>query len=339
MKFSALLCGLGEKMAWKKIVVLWFACSMFLCGCSMSDDNTHKETGSVGADNNVMEGMEHLYAENVDGYYFDIYSDISKEKERNGIINIGGIEDTLYLKVENAGKKREIAIQIFIDYVQTPIRINGNEYDTYYINADEKYSEEIPFKIGGDINGNENHKIMAAMTVSSDLNTVNIEAARAFDGYSIAYDEILVVGEGMELHADKKKEYMEEPRKRYKDVWEGVLVNNDITSFKRAFPPKEIVCKAGEDIELQYHAGGFAECNEILMVLALDMKQILVNQKNYIHIKAENGEIANGTVVIEAPQKPGLYDLTGWVVKDPFSEKNMPLFPLRAVPRFTIRVE
>lgn len=92
-------------------------------------------------------------------------------------------------------------------------------------------------------------------------------------------------------------------------------------------------------MELAYHLGGFEDCGEVLMLICLDMKQIPVNQKNYIHVKTGKDEIAKGIFKIEVPDTPGLYDLTGWVVKDPFSDGNTPLVPLKAVPRFTLRVE
>ena len=323
---------------WKKII-LYIICLMLFCACSTSKDNSSTKVMEAEYEGIIMPGMEHLYAENEEGYYFDTYSDLSRDKERNGVINVSDIGDTLYFKVESAGRKREIAVQVFIDYAQTPIRVNGNEYDTYYINADEAYSQEIPFQIAEDISDGVNHKIMAAMTVSSDMNAVNTETERVTDKYSIAYDEILVVGEGKELYRPGGKEPIEESIERYQDFWEGALVNDDLTTFKRKLPPKEIVCKAGENIELAYHLGGFEDCGEVLLLVCLDMKQVHVNQKNYIHVQGEKDEIAKGTFKIEVPDTPGLCDLTGWVVKNPFSDRSTPLIPLKAVPRFTLRVE
>ena len=47
-----------------------------------------------------IDGMKHLYSFNTYGYYFDIYSNVSKEKERNGTIEVKENDD-LYFMIEN----------------------------------------------------------------------------------------------------------------------------------------------------------------------------------------------------------------------------------------------
>ena len=42
--------------------------------------------------------------------------------------------------------------------------------------------------------------------------------------------------------------------------------------------------------------------------------------------------------MITAPEQPGLYDLTGWIIEDPFKNEQKEDFPLAAAPRFTIHV-
>ena len=117
--------------------------------------------------------MKHLYSFNTYGYYFDIYSNVSKEKERNGTIEVKENDD-LYFMIENAGQKRKFAIQIFIDYVQVPIKINGKEYYTFYVEADENFSKEYKFNFIEKIDYSIDHKMMAIMTASSDLHAKDI---------------------------------------------------------------------------------------------------------------------------------------------------------------------
>lgn len=116
--------------------ILWIASFLliFITGCRR-EENTN---GLV-----YMEGMEHLLAWNEYGYYFDVYSETTKDKVRDGIINMGKSSDDLYIMVESAGQERKIAIQIFIDYVQVPIIVDGKEYFTYMIDADDSFRKNL----------------------------------------------------------------------------------------------------------------------------------------------------------------------------------------------------
>lgn len=313
------------------IFVISFFLLILFGGCQLKEDTKKYD--------NKMEGMEHLYANNEYGYYFDIYSEISKNKERNGIINIENSSDNLYMKVENAGKKRKMAIQIFIDYVQVPILIDDQEYFTYIIDADDKFSEELCFKLSNEIDESINHKIMAIMTASADINEIHRDDKRTSNAYSIAYDMILELdsNDKQVLMTDKTYDY-EEARYIYRDMWEGLIINSDLEEFKRKLPQKSIEVKPNEEIELQYHVGGYSDCQEVLIILSLDMKQIEANAQKYLKCNVADGEIHNGILKINAPDEAGLYDLTGWVIKDPFSESAPQYFPLSAMPRFTINV-
>ena len=77
--------------------ILWIASFLliFITGCRR-EENTN---GLV-----YMEGMEHLLAWNEYGYYFDVYSETTKDKVRDGIINMGKSSDDLYIMVESAGQ-------------------------------------------------------------------------------------------------------------------------------------------------------------------------------------------------------------------------------------------
>lgn len=93
-----------------------------------------------------------------------------------------------------------------------------------------------------------------------------------------------------------------------------------------------------KEIELQYHVGGYEDCQEALILLSLDMQQIQMDHQDYLRYKVEKGEIVSDTFTIKAPSEPGAYDLTGWVIKDPFSAEAPEFVPLDAAYRFTVNV-
>lgn len=320
----------------KKRTVI-FAVSFFLLmligGC-----RSEETADIVEISGEKMEGMEHIYADNKYGYYFDIYSEQSKDSERNGIIEMESGLDNLYIMIENAGMERKMAVQIFIDYVQVPILIDGQEYITYMVDADERFSKEFCFQFRDRINESVNHKITVVMTAYADINEMNAGDEITFGSHSLAFDMILKFSDKNELFTDELYDY-EEARELYEDMYSGLIINTDLEEFKRKSPPRSLEVKPGEKIKLSYHAGGYDDCQEVLILLSLGMEQTQVNSQNFIKCKVSDGEIFNGILEITAPIEEGKYDLTGWLIKDPFSESAPAYVPLSDIPRFTIDVQ
>jgi len=55
--------------------------------------------------------------------------------------------------IENAGEDRQIAVQIFIDYIQVPMIIEGETYQTFFVDTDVYqmlFHSDLLYIIGGD---------------------------------------------------------------------------------------------------------------------------------------------------------------------------------------------
>lgn len=317
------------KISMKKtgIFVLGFMMMTLLSGCQ-SKGNTENNSGKT----------EQLSTSDEAGYYlFDICSELSKNRQRDGIIDMEKSSDNLYMRIENAGMERKMAVQIFIDYTQVPILMDGQENFTYMIDADDGFAKEFCFQLGSEIDESVNHKITAIMTVCADRHEADSDDEITSDSSSIAYDMILKFDDKNKLAADELYDY-EEARELYEDTYQGLLINDDLEEFKRKSPSKLLEAKPGEKIKLSYHAGGYDDCEEVLILLSLGMEQTQVNSQNFIKCKVDEGKIFNGILEITAPEKEGLYDMTGWVIKNPFSESAPEFVPLSDMPGFTIKV-
>ena len=53
--------------------------------------------------------------------------------------------------IENAGEDRQIAVQIFIDYIQVPMIIEGETYQTFFVDTDKSFFKRILFSNSGDV--------------------------------------------------------------------------------------------------------------------------------------------------------------------------------------------
>ena len=227
--------------------------------------------------------------------------------------------------IENAGEDRQIAVQIFIDYIQVPMIIEGETYQTFFVDTDKSFSKEFCFQIAETLDESVDHKIMAAMTVYSDKYVKDSELEYTTNGYSIALDAVLDIAGNTDQFIMNKLYNYENPRESYKDMWYGVLINTELQDFKRRVPNKEIIAQKNERKDFVYHVGGYDDCTEALVILCMGMEQVDVNQQKYMLFKLEKGKIQDGLVTITMPDEQGCYDLTGWIIKNPFSEEKVSL--------------
>ena len=121
-------------------------------------------------------------------------------------------------------------------------------------------------------------------------------------------------------------------------MWYGVLINTELQDFKRRVPNKEIIAQKNERKDFVYRVGGYDDCTEALVILCMGMEQVDVNQQKYMLFKLEKGKIQDGLVTITMPDEQGCYDLTGWIIKNPFSEEKTEINSVSDTWRFTINV-
>ena len=180
--------------------------------------------------------------------------------------------------------------------------------------------------------------LMAAMTVYSDKHVKDSELEYTTNGYSIALDAVLDIAGNTDQFIMNKLYNYENPRESYKDMWYGVLINTELQDFKRRVPDKEIIAQKNERKDFVYHVGGYDDCTEALVILCMGMEQVDVNQQKYMLFKLEKGKIQDGLVTITMPDEQGCYDLTGWIIKNPFSEEKTEINSVSDTWRFTINV-
>lgn len=130
----------------KKILCIFIIILTILAGCAKEEkSNIEVSDDEVGIE--TMEGMNYLVAGNDYGFYFDVYSKSGDKKNNDSKISVNNGNDNLYFMIENAGEDRQIAVQIFIDYIQVPMIIEGETYQTFFVDADKSFSKEFCFQI------------------------------------------------------------------------------------------------------------------------------------------------------------------------------------------------
>lgn len=312
-------------MNYRKQIALWLLlailCSAMFVGCSSAQDSF---------DHTQPDDNTYSY------YYFDVFTSASKDNWRNGVIELQDCNEDIYFQVENVGKKRQFAVQIFMDCRLTPIIIDGIEYETFIIDADEEMSNIYSFRLAEPLDTSMNHSMLAILIAGSDIYTNQVEFDLT-DQYSIALDHILLFGEDLPMaQADydyEKTELVTE----YQST--GLLLNTDIENHTRAVPEREIIVQQGEEVSLQYQVGGFEDCKEVAVIITVGLKQAKINSQDYILCKVNDGDLVRGVVNLNAPVKAGSYEIMGWVVEEPFDTDKSEYVPSRASIRFALTVQ
>lgn len=309
-----------RKMEYIYIVILTIlVCLISLTGCKKTN----------------YDDIQHLDSGNTHGYYFDLFTESTRNVPRDGIIGMENYNDELIFRVENASQPRQFAVQFFLNYEQVPVIIDSIVYETFIIDADAYLGNEYTFSLLDEIDTSYNHSLVVVLIAGADILTSETDF-RITDHYSIAYNSKLSFNENNHM---KKSQYQYEETEVVTEYQgQGLILNTDTVNFARLVPNKELNLMTGEKFSLHYQVGGYKDCEDVAIFITIGLKQANINNQDYIICKLKNGELVSGIIEIIAPDIEGEYEIMGWVVKDPFNDKHE-FFPLDSSYRFTLNVK
>ena len=215
--------------------------------------------------------------------------------------------------------------------------IDGKDHLTYEKKIGAGYSGATAFQFKNAVDKKTNHKLTVTMTASSDIHSDDMEDG-TLQPYSLSYDYSLILNPNFEMKEASVQNY-EKETVLSQDMWNGILFNFDLKKHRRSIPPATVTCKTGQNLTLQYFAGGYENCSEAVILFCIGMQQAEINHQKFIRVKTGNQNIVRGTVSLKAPEKSGKYEVTGWIIPDPYAKEQKELMPLDAAPRFTLVVE
>lgn len=304
-----------------------------LSACSKESNNLSMKIDT----SEIMDGMHTLYAGNTHGYSFGLDTKSSYTVDEDGIFELSSPSDTMYFSVESAGdSNRQLAIQIFIDYVQVPIIVNEVTYDTFFIDTTEKFSKEYAFQFATEIDTSKNHKILGILTAYSNILIANQDVV-ASGNDSICIDGILSFNPNNKLAEPLYS--ISEPLEFYEDMFSGVLLNTEKENIRK-IPHKLVSAKPAETLHLKYHIGNDGGKESSVLLINIANQQTKINGQDYYYSNTSPNKIAYGDITIQVPKAPGMYEVTAWSIPEPFSENissTNSIIPMAM--RFTLQVE
>lgn len=282
------------------------------------------------------ESPSHIDPGNTYGYYFDVFTSSLKELPRDGILRLNSYDDEMFFEIENSSSARQFAVIVFVDYKQVPIEVDGTEYDTFIEDAPAQLSKTYAFRLIDPIDEEQNHSLLVILVAGSDVLTSKVDYEMS-QNYSIALEHALIFGDNYAIAQTTYGYDQTGPVTEYQST--GLLLNTDIENNSRKIPERELSVGAGEEFALQYQVGGYEDSNEVVVIIAIGLRQTAINGQDYIVCKTEDGALVYGTANLTAPTEPGDYEVMGWVITSPFSGDVSDYLPLDATYRFTLHVE
>lgn len=183
---------------------------------------------------------------------------------------------------------------------------------------------------------NASHKLTVFLISGANTHAGNL-MDNLTNNYSIALDYLLLFENHTSVLESNCK--YENIKTLKSDPYQGLLFNLDYSKGKNnKLPPKEITVKSGEKIKVAYRIGGYEDTENYAFVVMIDWKAVRIDNQFYKLVKTEKGRIGYGEVYLQMPLNQGKYEVTGWVIPNPFDKNKLNLFPLDSSYRFTLNV-
>lgn len=269
-----------------------------------------------------------------DGVYFDIYTESTKEQVRDGIFENVTADTVFYASIQNSGQERYVKLACYLNYERISVEMLNDNYDSDQILLKDKDNITIPFKLKGEINPNENYKLLISLFLGTDLHESDTKYETTQHTLSYDYylknrnDSIINLG----LPQDSSTEFIDYD-------FPGFVLNTDYSSTSDGIelPPSEIQTAPGESFELAYRIGQIADAHQQLMIVTIDYQQVNMNGKSSLIIETKEGHTSFGKITLKAPEAKGKYEICALLVPDPESTNEFTF--LENAYRFTLMVE
>lgn len=258
----------------------------------------------------------------------------------NGVVYLNTISDNLNVQFANlTNTDSEYILKLFLDYKEIQFKLNGELVNSHTFQTRAGESYVFPINIDSVIELNNSHILTVAVLTAPQKH------AKASNLMSNSYGVVL----SYELAPESGNreivlsETVDEPLEYLKINYQGLMLNSDFERTENTivqFPSKDYAVTPGDKIELAYRAGNYDSAEDLLIIVLLDWQQQSINDADYIYIRNIPGYISFGTLEFTVPLKPGEYEVTAFVVDQPFNLKDSESFHTHDTAyRFTLTVQ
>ena len=258
----------------------------------------------------------------------------------NGVVYLNAISDNLNVQFANlTDKDSEYILKLFLDYKEIQFHMNGDLVNSYIFQAEAGDSYVFPVNIDSTIELSNSHILTVAVLTAPQKHAKAVDFMSNSYGVVLSYELAPKIGKREIIRSDT----FDEPLAYLELNYQGLMLNSDFEGADNTivqFPSKDYIAAPGDKIELAYRAGNYDNAEDILIVVLVDWQQQSINGADYIYIRNIPGYISYGTLEFTAPAEAGEYEVTAFVVDQPFELKDSDSFHTHDTAyRFTLTVQ
>lgn len=258
----------------------------------------------------------------------------------NGVVYLDSISDNLNVQFANLTENNsEFILKLFLDYKEISFYINNELTDAHIFQTEAGESYVLPVNLDSSIELSSSHFLTVAVLTAPQKHAKDSNLMSNSYGVVLSYELASKNGDRKIL----SNKNCGEPLKYLKLNYQGLMINSDFEQIDNAivqFPSNDYVAKPGESIELAYRAGNYENVEDLLIIVLVDWQQQTINNAEYIYTRNSPGYISYGTFEFTAPLEAGQYEVTAFVVDQPFNLKDSYSFHTHDTSyRFTLTVQ
>lgn len=319
----------AENMGRKKAAVLLAVLGILgLCACNQHSDNGQaqfaQEYKEYGGDMLVL-GLEN-----------------DTVPTENGVVYLDAIDDNLNIQFANlTDKNSEYILKLFLDYSEISYMLNGEYKSEYIFTANAGESLVIPVTLDPNIPFDTSHILTIAILTAPNKHAYTLDLMSNSYGMVLSYELANSNGE-RHISLDSDLECVI-PDEYLSLSYQGIMLNLDFDikdNVTVKFPPPKIIANPNEKITLAYRAGNYEVSEDAVVILLVDWTQQNINGTPFLYLENNPGYVGYGTLEFCAPTEAGEYEITAFIVADPYGLKGDKNFRMHDTSyRFTLIVE
>jgi hypothetical protein len=303
---------------------------VLLCGCNTKSMNTSLYTSDAepsithadfGFENKLQStgSIEDRLpmAKPGDGFGLGLF-DIQGNSYQNNVLHINGRVQFYLTLYHYVSKEMSYKLLQFIDFIQSPITIDGKTYeDGYDFNMPANGIADFPISLTIDRDGT--HEVLFIFVKSSKDKTLDDDGRLDFGDHLLFYRMFILINEA---NLDQQTVHFDTVPLQKNVKLNGILLNKDKNELSlwltdSSNPKTEIPC--------YLHVGSANEKNRVqcAIILLNEWKQVdIYDGKKVLLIELDPNQEAVIPTIISTPKEEGLYDITPIIIYSPYNVKD-----------------
>ena len=262
------------------------------------------------------------------------------EPTENGVVYLNAINDNLNVQFANlTDNNSEYILKLFLDYKEVQFSFDGQKVSEYIFTANAGESIVFPINLSSDIPFETSHILTIAILTAPSKHAYEIDLMSNSYGVVLSYE----LSNRAFMRSFPSGKTAEDPLEYLSLSYQGIILNEDFDAENDTmvkFPAQSMKASPNEPVKLAYRVGNYETADDVAVVLLVDWKQQEINNKPYLYILNKAGYMSYGTLEFLAPSEPGEYEVTAFVVDDPFGLRTADNFHFHDTSyRFTLIVK